>query len=167
MSRLRLRPACLSRSHCSWCQVLSEAQPDIRRDDINRSVPHDEPLRLRLGKNQKAAAIRPLMAVGFTAGTPQRSNAKRRPRKVRVFRRSPSPDGVSLSTALLKSPMSTTAPGWRHISRTSRSNAMHTERILALSLLTWLFAMVKYAHDWLGEMRILRVTAIPVTAHDA
>ena len=43
---------------------------------IQRAVPHDKPLILRLRQNDEAAAVRPHLAIGFTAR--QRPNAGRR-----------------------------------------------------------------------------------------
>ena len=59
---------------------VSGPRPDSCWDDIDGTMPQDNPLRLRLGKNCKAAAIKPLLAVGFTAGTPQWGDARSRPR---------------------------------------------------------------------------------------
>ena len=72
-------------------------------DDINGAVPQDERLRLTR-KYQKAAAIRPLMAVGFAAGTPHWSDIPpvgpgrfvwRKAASIGEVLRSPSTDGVS------------------------------------------------------------------------
>ena len=152
---------------------VSGPQPDICGDDIGRTMPQDEPLRLRLGKNHEAAEIRPPMAVEFAAGTPQRSDTRSRPRNAGVnadssgeIRRSlVSPDGVSLSTALLKSPLRMTAPSFMHRSRMSNRCAVHTDLRLAHSLFMWTLATVKEEHDGSGALRNMPVTTTPSTAH--
>ena len=38
--------------------------PDGGGVDVERAVPHDEPLVLRLGKHDETAALQPLVAIG-------------------------------------------------------------------------------------------------------
>ena len=48
----------------------------------------------------------------------------------------------------------------------SSNNAMHTERLLAHSLLTWMLATVKWEHDGSAALRNLPVTSMPSTANE-
>ena len=45
------------------------------------------------------------------------------------------------------------------------SNAMHTDRLSAHSLLMWILATAKQEHDKLGALRNSQVTTMPSTAH--
>ena len=78
-----------------------------------------------------------------------------------ILRSPKSPDGVSCSTALLKSPVRMTAPSFVHKSRMSNRSAMHTDLRLAHSLFMWTLATVKQEHDWSGGLRNLPVTTMP------
>ena len=59
-------------------------QPDSGGDDVERAVPHDEPLVLGLRQNDEAAALRPHAAMGLTARAPQWRNAGCRPRDIGI-----------------------------------------------------------------------------------
>ena len=113
MSRLRLRPRRLEVEPLLVVPgMVCSSQPDGRRNNIDRTVAQNEPLGLRFGKKHKAAAIRPRFATGFAGGpyngvTPKVGHGMLAWRKAASrgeVLRSPSPDGVSRSTALLKSP---------------------------------------------------------------
>ena len=65
---------------------------------------------------------------------------------------------------LLKSP---TALSFEQRSWMSSNNAMHTDRLLAHSLLICMLALMKYEHDGSGALRNLPVTTMPSTAHEA
>ena len=100
-SRLRLRPANLRWSHCSWCQVLSVAvnptSAKMTLMDPCRRMSHCDCDSRRTIKRQQSDHLWPA--------------------SIWEVRRSPSLDDVSLSTALLKSPVSTAAPDLKHMSR--------------------------------------------------
>ena len=50
-------------------------QTDGHGVDLERAVPHDEPLVLRLGQHDEAAALWRLVAMGLTTRTPQLRDA--------------------------------------------------------------------------------------------
>ena len=52
--------------------------------DVERSLPHDEPLVLRLRQQEEAAALRPLVAMDLTARAPQRRDAGSGPRNAGI-----------------------------------------------------------------------------------
>ena len=116
-------------------------QADGGRDNVERTMTHDEPLVLRRQRNE-SATLWPLFAVGVAARAPQRRDARSRPR-----------NGGEV-------PVSTTAPSLRHKSRTRRSRAMQTVLRLAHSLLIWTITIGQ------GACGILPVTTIPSRAHE-
>ena len=56
-------------------RLVSGLQTDGGRVDLERAVPHDEPLVLRRRQNDEAAALRPHLTMGLTARVPQRRDA--------------------------------------------------------------------------------------------
>ena len=52
--------------------------------DVERAVPHDEPLILRLRQHDEAAALPPLVAMELTARAPQRRHAGSGPRNAGI-----------------------------------------------------------------------------------
>ena len=152
-SLLRLRPANWMWSHCSQCHVCSEG---LKPKDAGMTL--IEPWR-KVGhwfcdsnRNDKSATFWPHAAVSVTTRAPQWRNTRSGPRNAGIakaassgeIRQSPeTPEGASRPTALLKLPVSTTAPGFTQRSRMSSNNAMQTDRRWAHSLLKWALATVK------------------------
>ena len=143
MSRLRSRTTNLRWSHCSWCQVQSVALSPMAagttliepwrtishwvRDSGRTRKPqqsdHFPPLGLPTGPHSR---VTPKVGHGMLAWLKAASSGE--------VLRSPSPDGVSRSTAILTSPVMVTAPSFMHRSRMSNMSAMHTDLRLAHSL---------------------------------
>ena len=101
---------------------VSGPQSDICQDDIDGAVPQAEPSRLDSGRTIKPQQSGHLLTVVFATGTlhngvtPEAGHGTfvcRKATSIGEVRRSPSLDDVSLSTALLNSPVSTTAPSLR------------------------------------------------------
>ena len=99
-------------------------KPDDRWNDIDGAVARDQPLALQVGEHNKAATVRPLVAVRLCIGAPQRRHAECRPRDADVIeghvnrRETALSIGVSSwrgsrSTALLMSPVSATSSASR------------------------------------------------------
>ena len=95
-------------------RLVSGLEAKVGKRHVERAVPHDEPLVLRLGQNDETATLRPLVAVGLTDVNRQRCDAWSGPGKARIIEGGlKRPGRASRSAPLLKSPVSTTAPSLR------------------------------------------------------
>ena len=77
VSLLRLRPA--NSRYSLLCHGL---QSDGSRDDVERTMTHDEPMVLRFGQKNEAATLRPLVAVRLGAKAPQGRDPRSGPRDI-------------------------------------------------------------------------------------
>ena len=152
-------------------------KPDVRLNDVDGAMARNQPLTLRVGEHDKATTVGPTVAVRHCTGAAQWRHAVCRPWDAGVIegrfnRRGTAlsievSSGSSRSTALSKSPVSTTALSSEQRSRMSSNNAMHTDRLFGAFIIDINVSDREIRARRVGSSAELASDTMPSTAREA